>query len=175
MTGAYTEYSVKKLPDAKSFAGKVGLIAGVLVLLFMGFMFAGTTLGTIGIGGGFGLGFIAIMIWPRFNVEYEYIYCDGQFDFDKISGSDSRKHILRLDLDSSTLLAPESAPELDSVNSIKGLVVKDFSSGDKSARRYCLVATDGESKIKVIFEPSDEILELAKSKAPRKVITGIVG
>ena len=36
---------------------------------------------------------------PRLHVEYEYVFCDGQLDFDKISGGMKRKNMLRIDFE----------------------------------------------------------------------------
>ncbi len=170
MDGAYTEHSVKRENNVGTLVKKAGLILLIVVFLALGLLVGATIYGRIAIIVGIGMIFVTGVLWPRFNVEYEYIYCDGQFDFDKIAGGDSRKHIARVDLDGINILAPENSHELDHYNTMTGLTVRDFSSGTPDAKRYCIFATEGDSKLKIIFEPSEKMLDMARQKSPRKVI-----
>lgn len=177
MEGAYKEHAVVREPNFKTYLAKFGLIGGAIALILFGILMAGSNFGTVFIGVGIIMFFVTLTFWGRFNVTYEYIYCDGQFDFDKISGGEDRKHLLRADLDSVDLMAPADSKELNGLNNTPGLRVKDFSSGRDDAVKYAIVWSDKEQKIKVIFEPTDEMLTIAKQKAPRKVLIGneIVG
>ena len=85
-------------------------------------------------------------------------------------GGNKRKTQLRLDLDNCELLCPATSHQLDSYTYQK-LQVKDFSSGDPSAKTFALVGKDikNNTMVKVIFEPSEKMLTFAKQKAPRKV------
>lgn len=169
MTGAYTEAVVKRKATAKSYAAKAGLIFGIL--LFIGcWLTMANTFGSISIFLAIGLGILTFILWPLFNVSYEYVYCDGQIDFDKISGGEKRKRMLRVDLDNCEIMAPENSSELNAHKNNNQLVDKDFSSLDPNAKRYMLVASDEKERVRVIFEPSEKMLELAKQKAPRKVL-----
>lgn len=177
MEGAYKEHTVDREPTAKTYIAKIGLISGSLLFIVLGILMMGTSFGTIGVGIGVVALFVTLTLWSRFNVTYEYIYCDGQFDFDKISGGEDRKHLLRADLESADVLAPLNSHELDCYKNISGMKEKDFSSGNKDARKYVIVWSDKNQKNRVIFEPTDEMLTMAKQKAPRKVLIGneIVG
>ena len=42
---------------------------------------------------------LAVFIFSRLNIEYEYIYADGQIDFDRISGNAKRKTLMRVDIE----------------------------------------------------------------------------
>lgn len=35
--------------------------------------------------------FALIWYWPRFKIEWEYVFCDGQLDFDMIQGANGVK------------------------------------------------------------------------------------
>jgi hypothetical protein len=49
--------------------------------------------------------------------------------------------------------------------------VRDFSSHTPDAKKYCIITSDEANRVKILFEPSEKMIELAKSKSPRKVIT----
>ncbi|MDF2472508.1 MAG: hypothetical protein K0R21_290 [Anaerocolumna sp.] len=113
--------------------------------------------------------FIALTIYfyPKLNVEYEYIYCDGQLDFDKIMGNSRRKTIVRIDFEQVDIMAPEGSHALDNYNNVK--TVKDFSSGRKDAKRYVIIAKGEADKIRIIFEPNTNMINCIKTKNHRKV------
>ena len=165
MNEMYTEAGVKKQKSAKDALLKAAifvadaalLLAGLLglsVLLFLGIAAVVAT----------------VYFLPYLNVDYEYIFCDGQFDFDKIMGGNKRKTQLKLDLDSCEVLCPANSHQLDGYT-YQRLQVKDFSSGNPEAKTYALVGKElkNNTMVKVIFEPNEKMLAFAKQKAPRKV------
>lgn len=169
MTGAYTEATVKRRATAGSYAAKAGMILGAIVFFILWFIpILGQSIGSVCIFLAIGMIVLCVMMFPRFNVVYEYVYCDGQIDFDKISGGEKRKRMLRIDLDNIEIMAPEKSPELNTYRN-GNFTVKDFSSLDPEAKKYVIIASENNERNKIIFEPSDTMLELAKSKANRKV------
>ncbi len=165
MNELYTEAGVKKQKSAKDTLIKVGIVIADAFLLF---------LGVLGFSLCLFLGIAAIVatiyFMPYLNVDYEYIFCDGQFDFDKIMGGNKRRTQIKMDLDSCEVLCPATSHQLDGYTYQK-LTVKDFSSGNPSAKKYALVGKEikNNTLVKVIFEPSEKMLAFAKQKAPRKV------
>jgi len=165
MNELYTEAGVKKKKTAKDTLVKVGIIVADAILLF---------LGVLGFSLFLFLGIAAVVatiyFMPYLNVDYEYIFCDGQFDFDKIMGGNKRRTQIKMDLDSCEVLCPATSHQLDGYTYQK-LTVKDFSSGNPSAKKYALVGKEikNNTLVKVIFEPSEKMLAFAKQKAPRKV------
>lgn len=171
MTGAYTETTVKRKKTIGSLFAKAGLVLLTLILLILGFVggvIFDATVSTICLILGLGMVFLMAMLFSRFNVVYEYIYCDGQIDFDKILGGEKRKRMLQVDLDNIEIWAPEGSDELKAFDNAR-IVNRDFTSMDPDARVFVLVAADGPNRYRVRFEPSDKMLELAKQKAARKV------
>lgn len=170
MTGAYTEATVKRRATVGSYAAKAGMILAVVLFVALWlFPIFGSDFGSLSIFLAIAMIVLCVIMFPRFNVVYEYVYCDGQIDFDKISGGEKRKRMLRVDLDNIEIMAPENASELNSYNN-SNLNVKNFSSLDPDAKKYVIIASENNERNKIIFEPSDTMLELAKSKATRKVI-----
>ena len=113
-----------------------------------------------------GLGYYFI---PRLATEYEYVFCDGQVDFDKISGGMKRKTLLKVDFDQLVVVAPKNSHALDGYRH-NGVIVKDFSSLDPNAKVYGMVMTGGEKNTMILFEPNEKMLAAMKQKAPRKVM-----
>ena len=167
MNELYTEAGVKKQKNAKDTLIKAGIVIADAILLL---------LGVLGFSFCMFLGIAAIVatiyFMPYLNVDYEYIFCDGQFDFDKIMGGNKRRTQIKMDLDSCEVLCPATSHQLDGYT-YQRLTVKDFSSGNPSAKKYALVGKDikNNTLVKVVFEPSEKMVAFAKQKAPRKVFT----
>ena len=113
-----------------------------------------------------GLGYYLL---PRLNVEWEYVFCDGQLDFDRISGGAKRKTMLRVDFEHLVVMAPKNSHSLDGYRH-NGVAVKDFSSLEAGKNVYGMVITGGEQNQLIFFEPSEKMLAVMKQKAPRKIV-----
>lgn len=111
-----------------------------------------------------------VFFYPRLTIEYEYVFCDGQLDFDKIMGNSKRKNVLKVDLEQIQIMAPEGSHELDGFNK-PDVKKKDFSSLKPGNKAYIIaVRLDGDSLL-IKFEPSEKMIGCMKQKSPRKVIT----
>ncbi len=165
MNDLYTEASVKKRVTATDTLIKVVIIAGVAVLLGCGFILGNKLLGFIGV-----LGVVfAYYFLPQLNVMYEYVFCDGQLDFDKIMAGEKRKHMYRLDFDQVLIMAPANSHALDSYKSNPAAKKLDFTSLEKDRKAYCIVESSGDLQTLVYFEPNEKMVSYIKQKAPRKV------
>lgn len=170
MNGLYTETCIKRKTTMGTTVLKVLYIFAAVVFMGMGVLLLGTgLLGYIISFIGLALVFSMFIMLPRFNAEFEYIFCDGQIDFDRINGGEKRKNVLKIDMDNIEILAPETSHQLDSYRNVQGLKIKDFSSKDPEARKYCIFMAQGTEKTMIIFEPSEKMVDFAKQKAPRKV------
>ena len=101
-------------------------------------------------------------------VEYEYIFTSGDLDFDQLSGDFRRKRKLSLTFETLEVIAPEGSHWLDGYahGEIK---TYDFSSRDKSKKRYIYIGAGDKGRIKVIFEPSEKMIQNMYLYAPSKV------
>lgn len=163
MNQLYAEAGVKRKETTTSIILRALLVLGIIVgglLMFLG--------GLFGIAG-IVIIFIMIFLFPRLNVEYEYVFVDGQIDFDRITGKSKRKTILRIDMEQVEIIAPEGSHALDSYNNNVQYERKDFSSGDKSMKPYVIIANKEEKKYRIAFEPNEKMLSMIKQKSPRKI------
>ncbi|MBO5176201.1 MAG: hypothetical protein J6C07_01995 [Lachnospiraceae bacterium] len=165
MDGLYAEARAKKKVTMKDNLIKVLLIGGMIACFALGFltfkmMFIIFGLILLGLG---------YYFLPKLATEYEYVFCDGQLDFDKISGGAKRKTMLRVDFEKLVVIAPKNSHALDGYRH-NGVAVKDFSSLDENAKVYGMVVTGGEQNTMIYFEPSEKMLAAMKQKAPRKIM-----
>ena len=165
MNESYAEAGAKRGKTASSYLIMGAMILGILLLIFVGTGFLGsiaTFIASILVVG-------CIYLFPRFNVEYEYVYCDGQLDFDKISGNAKRKTQLRIDFDKVEMIAPVKSHSLDSLNHNVNLVTKDFTSRNADAKVYAIIYRGEKETLKILFEPTEKMLACIKQKFPRKI------
>lgn len=165
MNDLYTEASVKKRVTATDTLIKVVVIVVIAVAVLYGFLFNKMLITLLGVVGAF----FAYTMLPRLNVMYEYVFCDGQLDFDKIMAGEKRKHMYRLDFDQVLIMAPENSHALDSYKSNPAAKKLDFTSLEKDRKVYCVVVSAGDLQTLVYFEPNDKMISYIKQKAPRKV------
>ena len=165
MNDLYTEASVKKKVTAMDTFIKVITVLVVALLLAAGFFLGQTILGFLG-----ALGRVfAYYLIPRLSVVYEYVFCDGQLDFDKIMAGEKRKHMYRLDFEQVLIMAPANSHALDSYKSNPAAKKLDFTSLEKDRKVYCIVESSGDIQTLVYFEPNEKMISYIKQKAPRKV------
>lgn len=165
MDGLYAEARAKKKVTMKDRLIKFVLVGGMIAFFLLGLFSFSMILIIIG------LVFMALSYYflPRLATEYEYVFCDGQLDFDKISGGMKRKTLLRVDFEKLVVIAPKNSHALDGYRH-NGVEVKDFSSLDENAKVYGMVITGGEQNTMIYFEPSEKMLAAMKQKAPRKIM-----
>lgn len=165
MNDLYTEASVKKRVTAMDIFIKVITVFVVALLLAAGFFLGQTLLGFLG-----ALGIVfAYYLIPRLSVVYEYVFCDGQLDFDKIMAGEKRKHMYRLDFEQVLIMAPANSHALDSYKNNPAAKKLDFTSLEKDRKVYCIVESAGDIQTLVYFEPNEKMISYIKQKAPRKV------
>ena len=165
MDGLYAEARAKKKVTLKDNLIKIFLVGGMMGCFIIGFFSAVMIffiLGLIFMGVGY-------FVLPKLAVEYEYVFCDGQVDFDKISGGAKRKTMLRVDFEKLVVVAPKNSHALDGYRH-NGVEVKDFSSLEEKARVYGMVISGGEKSTMIYFEPNEKMLTAMKQKAPRKIM-----
>lgn len=167
MEELYSETYIKeaKLTSAKM-AQRILLIIVAVVAILFGLLSA-LTLGTIlvllvmAIVAG-----IAIFFVPTLKLSYEYIFVDGQIDFDRILKGERRKTMKRIDMAKVEVIAPENAHSLDAHQKINAM---DYSSGMKEDRHYMVVYLGEKGLEKIRFTPDEKMLHMMKMKSPSKV------
>ena len=161
MDDFYTEQLIKKQTDTKDTLKKVGLIAVTVLSVFLAFITpVGIILPII-------LIIVDVLVIQSLNVEYEYVFVNGDLDIDKIMNKSRRKRMFSVDADQMELLAPVGAVELMQYKKVK---TDDYTSGTGNVQVYGLIISDKGEVKQILFEPNETIVEGFFVKAPRKVI-----
>ena len=164
MSDLYTEEIVKKEKTRKDTVIRVLLIAGtaVAVLSLM-------VLGWLSIILIIAFAVADYFVLPTLELEYEYLYVNGEIDIDKIMSKQKRKRVFSGDVASLELLAPSQSHELDHYRTRTDIKKNDFSSGKKDAKTYTMILKIDQGMEMVIFEPGEVMLKDMKRMAPREV------
>ena len=165
MEPLYCETYLNANPTSKRKALRVALMALAVFLVAIGFVLMlsmGTYLPLMVM---FLIAAIIVYLLPTTNIAYEYIFVDGQIDFDRILKGEKRKTMMRIDMDKIELVAPEGSHELDSYRQ-KPLF--DYSSG-MQGKHYIAVHLGEKGLEQVKFTPDEKMLEAIGTKSPSKL------
>lgn len=164
MGDSYKEILVKRETSGADQAQKF-LIIGVTVLLAVG----GIIVHPVLLLGALAMGIVCYFVLPRFDLEYEYLYVNGELDIDKIMSKQKRKKCASYDMNLLEILAPSNSHELDSFRNKQGLKVRDFTSRRPDAPSYSLVFNLEQGQELVKVELDADIVGDIRRIAPRKV------
>lgn len=160
MSDFYTEQLVKRKSPSSTVLLKVLLIMITVFSVLLIFVIPFAILILIG------LVCVDVFVFRSMDVEYEYLFVNGNLDVDKILSKSRRKQVLSMDMNELELLAPEGAPELRQYQGLKAI---NLSSMTGNAKLYEMIIVQKGTKKKVVFEPNSTILDGMKLLAPRKV------
>ncbi len=165
MSETYVECLVKKKTSAGMLFLRMLTILMAVVFLFAGFCLFIWPAMLIGLA----MAAAAYFVYMNSDLEYEYLYLDKELTIDKVMAKTKRKNVTKYEIESMEIFAPVKSWHLDEY---KNRTVKtlDYSSGveNQPDRRYAMYYDGG---IKVILEPSMDMVKAMKNIAPRKVFT----
>lgn len=163
MSDTYVECLVKAKPSVLGRFLKILLIMLTVVFVIIMLVFPYALIGAVLTGfGAYLMGFLT-------DVEYEYLYLDKELVVDKVMAKSRRKRVATYSLGRIEVLAPIKSYHLDNYRN-RSVKEKDYSIGEELQpdRRYAMYYEGGE---KIILSPSDEMIKVMKSVAPRKVFS----
>lgn len=162
MNEFFTEHLVKRPSNSTTLLKKAGLVVATVVVSFLLMMFIPSFAFLLTAG----LIALDVFLFGKMNLEFEYIYYNGDMDIDKIMNMQSRKRVFSTNIKEIDVVAPKGSDQLMTFQRLK---VLDFSSQIAGNRVYEMVTSYKGEKVRVIFEPNDVILNGMKYLAPRKV------
>ena len=164
MGDLYSEYLVKKQPTAKDAVIKYGLI--VLTALFAA---AGLFMIPLLLIVAVALAVACYFIIPKTDLEYEYLFVNGELDIDAVMAKSRRKKMRTLDIRDADLIAPLDSHRMDYYNGNTKLKTLDYSSGEPAHRRFAIIIKSGNENCRIIIEPDEHMAQAIKNSAPSKV------
>ncbi|MBE7030208.1 MAG: hypothetical protein E7409_02140 [Ruminococcaceae bacterium] len=165
----FLEYIVARKKNLKDIAIIAGILLGLCLLLFISLFFMFTQLSSFVMLLDAGLIYLAYLGITSRNVEYEYIVTNGEVDIDKITHRRKRKRIISVHSKTFDMVAPvgESAYRGEEHSTVSRVI--DVASSPTSERAYfALFSKDGQ-RIKLIFEPTERMLDAFTTFVPRNV------
>lgn len=114
-------------------------------------------------------GLLLVFVAPRLDVEYEYLYVNGELDIDAIYSRQKRKKVGSYDVAEMEILAPAKSHALDSYLNKNGAKVIDYTSGDENAKSYIMIFNQDKGQVIIKVELDDAIINDVRRMAPRKV------
>ncbi len=164
MSDLYSELLVKKNPTAQDAVIKYGLI--VLTVLAV---LAGLFITPIFLVVAIALGVACYFVIPRTDLEYEYLFVNGEFDIDMVMAKSKRKKVMSMKLSEVDLVAPLDSHRMDYYNGNSRMKTLDYSSGNPQHKRFAVITKNGGENSKIIIEPDEQMAQAIKNSAPSKV------
>ena len=146
MSDMYSEIMVKRITPTSDKVKKVALIGATAVCFVGGIMIWPLWIAAVV------LGIVTYLMLPGFDLEYEYLYVNGEIDIDKIMGKQKRKRCATYDVENN-----------------KEIRVKDYTSLDPQVPSYSLVFNRENHRELVKLELNENVVGDIRRIAPRKV------
>ena len=164
MSNLYSELLVKRERTIKDSITKYGLIVLTAIAVIAGLII--TPLIWIA---AVALGIACYFVIPKTDVEYEYLFINGDFDIDMIMSKTKRKKVKSFKLSESDLAAPLDSHRMDYYNGNQNMKVLDFSSGNPEHKRFGVITRLDGNLCKIILESDEALAQAMKNSAPSKV------
>lgn len=164
MNDVFNEQLVARRPNQKDMLQKIGIGAGGAVLIFlalniqalMAFIIPIVVVVIAGI----------VFLFRRYNIEYEYVFTNGDLDIDKIINKSKRKNAISVSVRSFTTMVPMANKDYErEVSNFTKLY--DFSSGTVKENTYAVIFDKNKEHVKMIFEPDEQMFKAIRTYIPR--------
>lgn len=142
----------------------VAFILAVAVFLFLSRFALGQMIGFLAVAG---IAYGAYRLNMFFDIEYEYIYLNGEIDFDKIIAKNSRTReisVKAVNVDQYGVYDEQAKSKLAHADIKKTF---NFDSGNGNKLYYLVTKHKEFGKTLVVFEPEDRIREDFERNIPR--------
>lgn len=156
----FFEQIVKIKPTAKVWLMYIGIWGLAGLLTFFAFLYLGSLFFVALVGLAYG----AWKLSSRFFIEYEYIFTNGDLDFDKIIAKSSRKRMAAISCGKVQKYGKYNWQQKPSASVQKVYTFCD--AGDENAV-YMIVPNRNEGNVLIVFAPEQRIKEAIEKAIPR--------
>ncbi len=162
----FKEQLVEKQKNSKDTMKKVGIGVAGVILIFIVTMLPLVQNFLLPIGAA--IIWVMVILIRRYNIEYEYIFTNGELDVDKIMNRSKRKRAFSIDVRKFNVFV--KADHADAPREIsQSAKVLDFSSGTVNENTYYAVFEHEGKKTQMIIEPNETLFDSIKMYIPRKI------
>ena len=164
MSDLYTELLVKKQKTAKDSLIKIGLITLTVLAVIAGLIIHPYAL-VLAVG----LFVADYFIIPKTDLEYEYLFVNGDMDVDVIMSRQKRKKAISFRIQDADIVAPVKSHRMDYYNNNTKMKVMDYSSGNPEHKIFAVVTRVKNEPARILIEPDEKLAQQMKNSAPGKV------
>lgn len=165
MKDIYTEQLVKRKKGKKHWLLEGILLVVTLLSIYGAFRYPLLLIVTVILIAG------NIFLYLELDVEYEYLFVNGEMSIDKIIHKSKRRRICTIAQADMEILAPYGAGELRQYQRAHKV---DYSSGVISDKTYVMVVSVKGKKKKLFLEPNKTMIDAYARLDPRKVVSDSV-
>ena len=146
----YIEQLVKQKATAPSIIMKLTCVSMVLITIFFWFLI---------------IIVLAVLMYKRSNLEYEYQFYNGELDIDQIAGKQKRRRVFSIRLRDIDIMAQTGTGILKEYHNLK----KYDCTSNQGNITYTIIVDHCGNKIQLLIEPNEELLLNMKYYEQRKV------
>ena len=162
----YTEKFVKKKLDNKELALKSLVVAACGLIIYLAVMFLGLSLGQWALTALIGASavYFGWILFKRSGIEYDYSYCNGEFDIDIIYGESKRKDLVSFDVSECERIGKYTRSADPA--SQRGFITKSYyalSVPDAKDAYFAVFPKNGRREM-AVFEAEPEVVEDMKRR-----------
>ncbi len=164
MNDVFNEQLVARRPNQKDLLQKIGIGAACAVLIFLATIvpalmsFVVPIIAVVIVG--------VVFLFRRYNIEYEYVFTNGDLDIDKIINKSKRKNAISVSVRSFVTMVPVANKDYErEVSNFTKLY--DFSSGTVKENTYAVIFDRDKEHVKMIFEPDEQMFKAIRNFIPR--------
>ena len=143
------------------------LALSFLMMLFSGILKAPVIVGLIVSGA---LTFLCYRLRNNQRIEYDYTFTNGAFDIAKVINNNKRKKLLTTEIKEFEVIAPTSDDGFQRMLQYPGIKKLNYFLNRGGGLYYGIFSHEGQKSI-LIFEPSDELIQMFRKTNPRIVKT----
>ena len=163
MGDVFNEQIVKRQGDFSDTLKRAGIVVLILVIFFVSFAFIQAFAVFIGAAAVFG----GFFLMSYLNVEYEYVYTNGELDIDIIYNRARRKRLFSIVVKDFEIMAHvDDKTNMGAFGGAQETI--HCHSGETGPNTYAFLATIKGKRTKVVFEPNDKMLKAISSTLPRR-------
>lgn len=166
MNDVFNEQLVARGANQKDLLKKIGIgaVGALIVFVSMNIPQVATFIPMILIAVVAGI----VFLFRRYNIEYEYVFTNGDLDIDRIINKSRRKSALSVNVRSFETMVPMNNKDYErEVSNYTKLM--DFSSGTVKDNTYAVIFEQDKNRVKMIFEPDEQMFKAIRSYIPRVI------
>ena len=153
MNDALYELLVSRKPKPYDLPIRILVILLIVAVAVLGMPFIGVLSFMIAVV----IAFLAYyFIFPKLNVEYEYILLNHDLQIDAIYNQQKRKSLRTFDIQLAEIIAPKGSPRLNSFHPDKTF---DYSSGRANAKVYAIMIPTDQKNACIYIEPDQKMID----------------